>query len=88
MEGSKISLSLKMEIIKVKSELVYKLRMRNLASKHRHPKVDNMEQEYNRTYTDGQQLLDYPKRRGSQTGSEGRALSLLHRVPSLQDGPQ
>lgn len=34
----------------MKSELVYKLRMRNLASKHRHPKTDNMEQEYHMAY--------------------------------------
>lgn len=41
----KISLSLKMEIMKMESELVYNLRMRNLVSKHRHPKADSTEQD-------------------------------------------
>lgn len=36
--------------------------------------------------TDGQQVLDYRERRGSQTRPEWRALSLPHGVASLQDG--
>lgn len=68
----------------MKSELVYNLRMRNFVSKHRHPKADSTEL----PTIDGQQLLDYPGRRASQKGSEGRVLSLPHRASSLQDGPQ